>query len=154
MKRAAVLCALAGLILAAGCSPARKLERLERKHPELFDSIHLIEPVIIPGFSAGTVFFTRPQDTVEFKPTGTKLSIKVIRQGDSLKVSASAPADTIFIDRWFIRPAPVQDRPQPWYKKLGAQYRAPYLKAIKQTGLYFAALLTLVFLLLRSFRRR
>ncbi len=86
------------------CSPAKRLERLVSRHPDLVssDTIYASDTTILTAVRADTsfVFTSSPNDT--FYLDRDRLSVRVIRSTDTLLINAECKADTI------IKEIPVQ----------------------------------------------
>jgi len=81
-------------ILAISCSPQKRLARLVHKHPELMqmDTIHIRDTFITKQVSIDTFFSSKLDSFVIVKDN---ITIKYIRQHDTIRISVTQPADTI-----------------------------------------------------------
>lgn len=97
-RRAAALgCIVFALI---SCSPEKKLQRLVKKHPELLkkDTIYIHDTILTKEIKTDT-FFVSKKTTDTFYLDKEKLKIQIIRQRETIRVSAQVKQDTIFIEK-------------------------------------------------------
>ena len=78
-----------------GCTPAKRLARLEKKHPELFSSDTAVSFDVRPGVEVDTVRVLREIDTLVLSDTRTR----IYRHYDTFKVVQSVPPCTTRIER-------------------------------------------------------
>lgn len=84
----------------AACSPQKRLDRLIKKHPELVqkDTVFIKDTIYTQEIKTDTVFFSfKKVDT--FYLEKEKLKIQIIKQYDTLKVTANVRQDTIFVEK-------------------------------------------------------
>ncbi len=95
-----VLSFLLVLVLAASCSPARRLNRLLALHPGLKtpDTLFIRDTIPIREIETDTILHLDSiHDTVIIQRD--RLEIKVHRHTDSLFIGGQCKADTIYLDR-------------------------------------------------------
>ena len=88
------------LILLTSCSPAKRLENLVQRHPELkvADTLILRDTLITPGIQADTTLhIERLYDTVTIEKE--RLQVKLLRKLDTLYLSGNCKPDTIFYEK-------------------------------------------------------
>jgi hypothetical protein len=92
MKRLFYILALA--VILAGCTPAGRLARLVKRHPELIAPVQVIhtDTVVIPGLKYDTAFINC-FDTVTIEKE--RLKVRLIQVKDTIYVSAQVKADTV-----------------------------------------------------------
>ncbi|TSA24787.1 MAG: hypothetical protein D4R67_11250 [Bacteroidetes bacterium] len=95
-----LLAILIFLIVASGCSPTHRLNRLLALHPELKipDTILIIDTLTTPQYEADTVIHIDSiHDTVILQKD--RLEIKLNRIHDTLYIQGKCKADTVIIQR-------------------------------------------------------
>lgn len=88
----------AGCLLATSCSPVKRLERLHKNHPYLFenqrDTIRVPFEVIVPSVKHDTFFkHTHTKDTVTL--VKDRLTIKYFNNGDTVYLSGKCDTITV-----------------------------------------------------------
>lgn len=89
----------------ASCSPIKRMQRIARKHPEIFlkdTTIKVYDTVKVTQleYRDSIIFHPRITDTVFLKDPNTKTIVKIYRPNlnmDSLKAVFHTPPDTIYI---------------------------------------------------------
>jgi hypothetical protein len=87
-------------ILCLGCSPARRLERLVRNHPELSvtDTLLCRDTVTVPADEAGTgVQLNRVPDSLTL--VRGQLEIRLLRRHVTLYIRGMCKPDTVIVSR-------------------------------------------------------
>jgi len=88
------------LIVASGCSPTHRLNRLLALHPELKipDTILFIDTLTTPQYEADTmIYIDNIHDTIILQKD--RLEIKLNRIHDTLYIQGKCKADTVIVQR-------------------------------------------------------
>ena len=88
------------ILLLFSCSPAKRLDRLVSRHPELkqADTITIRDTLISPGIRADTTLhLDQLYDTVVLEKE--RLQVKLLRMTDTLRVEGTCNPDTIFYEK-------------------------------------------------------
>lgn len=85
-------------LFSAGCKPSKRLARLQKMHPELFQVTRVDSFQIRPGVDRDSFFFLSQKDTIIFKEA------TIYRDSDRFRFVGHIPACTTFIARTEIRP--------------------------------------------------
>ncbi len=75
---------------------SRKIDKITSEYPELKikDTLHVNHKVLVPEVVLDSAFLTEKRDTLFIEKE--KLSVKLIREFDTIKIDASCKADTIY----------------------------------------------------------
>ena len=88
------------LLLAASCSPSRRLEHLVTRHPSLMttDTITFHDTIVMPTVTTDTTFlFQNLTDTVRLVKDNLRVTLE--RVHDSIYLQGECLGDTVYIDR-------------------------------------------------------
>lgn len=98
LKHILLFLALIGcMFLIESCSPSKRLARLERRHPELFDTIVIRDTVVVSGSRSDTILsierILNSRDTIVIHKD--RLTQKIFYYRDSLFLQGECQGDTI-----------------------------------------------------------
>jgi hypothetical protein len=102
MKKLIIFIFLLAALLFTACSPQKRLARLLKHHPELIshDTIHLKDTFISKSVKLDSFFLydsLKTFDTITLN--NGKLTVRIIKIYDTLKVSGECKSDTIIINK-------------------------------------------------------
>lgn len=124
-----ILIALAGLFFLS-CSPAKRLQRLVRQHPELLaatDTVSLDTVLTVPPIATDTATFVLPllkPGTYKVKSKDNRVVATLVKTGDTLQISAEYVGQSLSVNlKKSVKKIVVQPpEKDPWYTRLLKKY--------------------------------
>ena len=132
-------CAIMFLWCFSACSPARRINRIIQKHPEVLDSFSKTEIVVRNQQIYDTLLFFQ-NDTIKTE------YVTILRTADTIRLITRERPCTTFVNTTEIRPTQIQERKVVRFLK---DKKAKLIGAVYQ-GIIGLLLLALIFVILRK----
>ena len=111
------------IVLIAGCSPVKRIQRICERHPSVCekDTLHIIDTLITQAVRADTVVRYKIGDTIVLRKD--KLTVRTIIRKDTIYQTGECAADTVIKYRTIVRDKVIIEDKKgacfAWYERLG-----------------------------------